>query len=190
MPRINISTRKQSCLLRGNRLQRAILPSLFIYHVPLNSAAIIINLVRFLSLEKKRISLNPLYHLSVEIGSDWIFVFDFTTKHGKKVNFTRAKEQMINKFIQVSLWRRRWKEYIILVSLPPKSKAWYRRYFHTFLTRFSLSTFPPRAEQHLLFPNHPHLHACIYRLHSTLALGKSGDSISPRLLSSQRNCKE
>lgn len=81
MPRINISTRKQSCLLRGNRLQRAILPSLFIYHVPLNSAAMIINL----SIEKKRISLNPrLYHLSVEIGLDWIFVFDFTTKHGEK----------------------------------------------------------------------------------------------------------
>lgn len=49
----------------------------------------------------------------------------------------------------------------------------------------------------LLFPN-PHLpiymymrvHVSRYRLHGALALGKSGDSISPRLLSFQRNYKK
>lgn len=49
----------------------------------------------------------------------------------------------------------------------------------------------------LLFPN-PHLsiymymrvHVSRYRLHGALTLGKSGDSISPRLLSFQRNYKK
>lgn len=72
MPRINISTqaRKQSRLLRENRLQRAlqraILPSLFIYHVPLNNAAIGSPLFS-LSLEKEKNFIESyslyLYHL-------------------------------------------------------------------------------------------------------------------------------
>lgn len=112
----------------------------------------------------------------------------------------------MNKYIQVSLSGDKDKENIpysftFLRLKRDIDDIFIRTLAHTSLS-LHVSVYRPSPHvrnntNDLLFPN-PHLsiymymrvHVSRYRLHGALALGKSGDSISPRLLSFQRNYKK